>query len=141
MTSEFDKEWALDQLSAAKVTLPVGNTVLKLLEAWEGLPELNTPEQTEEALRLFTQLAQGTAVVDTTERWIPAQSGMMIKIGATVRIAPDAFKGSAGKIHNGRKGRVVAKRSGDIIIDSTDDKNPKILSAHYPPNVVEILAT
>ena len=140
MTTEFDKEWALEQLAAAKVSIPVGNTVLKLLETWDKLPDLSTPEQATEALRLFTMLAQGTAVVDSTERWIPAHSGIMIKIGQTVRIAPDAFKGSAGKIHNGRKGRVVAKRSGDIIIDSTDGKNPKILSAHYPPNVVEILA-
>src|SRR6187402_272263 len=132
MTSNFDKEWALDQLAAAKVTLPIGNTVLKLLEAFENLPALATPEQTAEALSLFEKLAKGEAVVDSTENWIPAQSGLMIRVGATVRIAPDAFKGSPGKVHNGRIGRVVAKRSGDIIIDSTDGKNPKLSSAHYP---------
>jgi hypothetical protein len=43
-------------------------------------------------------------------------------------------------MHNGRRGRVVAVRYGDVIFNSTDNKKPLLEGAHYPPNFLEKLA-
>lgn len=134
MSDKFDREWALDQLAAAQVNLPVGNAVVKLLNAWNETPE---KYQTDEVLKLFVKLATGEAIA-ADEKWVPAEAGFTLSTGQIVRIAPNAFRGSLGKIHNGRLVKVVDRRWGDIIVDSVDGKNPELRGTHLPPNVIQI---
>jgi hypothetical protein len=70
--------------------------------------------------------------VKEDEKWIPGMAGRM-KVGDIVLIRPDAFEGELGQIHNGRRGKVVAVRYGDIIVNSIDDIEPKLNGTHYNP--------
>jgi hypothetical protein len=62
-----------------------------------------------------------------------------IKVSEVVRVKADAFDGELGALHNGRKGVVVGVRYGDVIIKSTDGKEPILEGAHYPPAKLEKL--
>lgn len=135
---ELDLSWASDQIAKARVPVPVGNALLSLLRVW-GEMSFPTEAQQEQALDLFGRLARAEVVVeDDPGAWTPVRPGMMIKIGDTVRVKKDAFTGPAGQMHNGRRGRVVAKRYGDIIIKTTDERTPQLDSAHYPPDMLEL---
>ena len=73
------------------------------------------------------------------ERWIKAQIGQ-IKVADVVRIPFDAFDDSTGKSNlNGRRGRIVAVRSGDIIIKTDDGKLPVLDGVHIRPEFLEKL--
>lgn len=135
MSDKFDREWALDQLAAAQVNLPLGNGVVKLLDAWNALPD---KVQNEETLKVFLALARGEVIAPSDDDWVAADAGFTLATGQIVRIAPDAFKGNLGRMHNGRLVKVVARRWGDIIVDSVDGKNPELRGAHYPPNVIQV---
>ncbi|UVG35144.1 hypothetical protein SEA_CECE_93 [Microbacterium phage Cece] len=131
--------WAYAQIAAARVPVPVGKAVVALLKLW-GTLEFTDDSQQEKALDLFSKLAVSTAVEDPEDdtQWVSAvQVGRIINIGDTVRVKHDAFPGAAGQKHNGRIGRVIGKRSGDIIVRSTDNKSPR-LEAHYPPSALEL---
>ena len=135
---ELDLSWASDQIASARVPVPIGNAVLSLLRTW-GEIQFPTAEQQKQALDLFGSLAKAEAVVDESPAtWAPVQIGLMVNVGDTVRVRKDAFDGAAGRTHNGRVGRVLAKRSGDIIIRTTDGKTPFLDGAHYPPTALEI---
>jgi len=139
MSEELDLTWAKDQIAAARVPVAVGNATLALLRAW-GEIEFPNEAQQNQALDLFSSLARNEAVVeDKNETWQTVYVGFDVKVGDTVRVRKDAFTGDAGRVHNGRQGRVLAKRSGDIIIRSTDDKLPFLDGAHYPPSALELL--
>jgi photosystem II stability/assembly factor-like uncharacterized protein len=60
-----------------------------------------------------------------------------ISVGDIVRVKHDAYTGDLAYIHNGRRGIIVATRSGDIIFNSTDDFEPKLESVHYRPEVLQ----
>lgn len=65
-------------------------------------------------------------------RWIPAYPGHLAE-GDRVRVLDNAFSSEAGRrIHNGREGEVVAVASGDIIVRSTDGREPSLTEARYP---------
>lgn len=133
----LDLSWAEGQIAAARVPIPVGKATLALLKAWGELSFPNESQQ-EQALKLFSTLARSEAVVEETEaKWTPVQVGFQLVVGDTVRVRKDAFKEAAGRTHNGRIGRVVAKRSGDIIVKTTDDRLPALDGAHYPPSALE----
>jgi len=138
MSEELDLSWAEGQIAAARVPVPVGKAVIALLKAWAELDFPNEAQQIK-ALELFNSLARNEAVVEDTEAvWTPVQVGFMLKVGDTVRVRKDAFTDEAGRIHNGRIGRVLAKRSGDIIIRTTDDRKPYLDGAHYPASALEL---
>lgn len=135
---ELDLSWASDQVARSKVPVPVGNAIMALLKTWGDL-SFPSEEFQAQTLELFSSLAKSEAVVDEGEgTWAPVVLGYAIQVGDTVRVQKDAFLGAAGRVHNGRVGRVVAKRSGDIIIRSTDDRLPVLDGAHYPPTLLEL---
>lgn len=136
---ELNNEWIREQLEAAKVKVGSGKAILKLLETWETIPSLS-PNMLEEVLSLFPVLARGHALVeeeaDLGFAWIDLQPGNII-VGDIVRVKKDAFDEKLGAIHNGRKGKVIAVRYGDVIVNSTDGKSPELKGVHYSPYKLE----
>jgi hypothetical protein len=126
-------EWVKQQFIEAKVRVGVGKAVLKLLETWETIDGM-TPQAQRDALSVFETLALGHSLTPDgkNEMWVDGGPGMFI-VGDPIRVAKDAFDGPTGAMHNGRRGVIVAIRSGDIIINSTDGKEPKLDGTHYSP--------
>jgi len=136
----IDMTWVRSQLESAKVSIPIGQSVLALLDAWAKTEHIDSDD--EKVLELFFKLCRTTALVDTLENevWQPAGPGF-IRVGDEVRVMADAFEGDLGQIHNGRRGRVVAVRYGDIIIKTTDGKEPVLDGSHYSPYKLEKLVS
>lgn len=134
----LDMNWVKSQLQAAKVRKPVGDATMKLIELFDSFEM--TKEYKDKTIEMFSVLAKGHIVVKEKkdEKWIPVQAGD-IKVTETVRVKADAFDGQLGTIHNGRRGVVVGVRYGDVIIKSTDGKDPILDGAHYPPQKLEKL--
>lgn len=136
---EINNEWIREQLEAAKVKVGSGKAILKLLEAWEKLPELSDAMR-DEVLTVFPLLAKGHVLKqedsDENYRWIDLQPGN-ITVGDVVRVKKDAFSEKLGIVHNGRLGKVIAVRYGDVIFNSTDGKKPDLLGVHYSPYKLE----
>lgn len=136
----LDMGWVKSQLQAAKVRKPVGDATIKLVELFDTF-ELSDEHQ-KKTIEMFSKLALGHAFVkeNKEEVWIPVRPGD-IKVAEQVRVRADAFQGTAGTIHNGRRGVVVGVRYGDVIIKSTDGKEPLLDGAHYPPDRLEKLVS
>lgn len=136
---EVNFEWVRAQLAEAKAKVGPGNAVLQLLEVWEQQSKL-TPALAKEAVEMFGKLALGHALkdpeVEVDAVWVPVQPGT-IKVGDEVRVLADAFSDDSGTIHNGRRGRIVAIRYGDVIVTSTDGKAPELNGVHYSPYKLE----
>ena len=137
---EVDMDWVKQQLIQNKTKKMVGDAVLKMLETWGELKEKNS-KNSKEILDLFQKLAQGYALVpeNKNEKWAQALAGA-IKVTDVVRVSFNAFDVESGKSQfNGRRGKVVGVRYGDIIFKSTDDKTPVIEGAHFRPEDLEKL--
>lgn len=136
---EINREWIVEQLEAAKVKVGSGKAILKLLDAWAEIPKLSD-NMTEEVLTVFPQLAKGHVIkVEENEDdyiWMDAQPGQ-ITVGDVVRVKADAFEDKLGTLHNGRRGKVVAIRYGDVIFKDTDGKQPPLDGVHYSPYKLE----
>ena len=136
---EINREWVAEQLEAAKVKVGSGKAILKLLEAWEEIPKLSD-NMTEEVLTIFPLIAKGHVLKveenDDDYTWVDLQSGQ-ITVGDVVRVKADAFSDNLGTIHNGRRGKVVAVRYGDVIFKADDGKNPPLEGIHYSPYKLE----
>lgn len=133
-----DKEWVRSQFDAAKVKVAPGKAALKLLETWNDINGLSE-KHAREAIEIFSRVALNYALVDPTpedETWVPCQPGFIV-VGDEVRVFADAFDGDLGRVHNGRRGRVVGVRYGDIIVKTTDGKEPLLDGAHYSPYKLE----
>jgi hypothetical protein len=135
---EIDDEWIKQQLTAAKVKKQVGNAVMDLIKTWKSIEILDV--SVKDVLETFNRLALGHAYTkeNKNETWVPVVPGQ-IKVADEVRVRLDAFTGELGPIHNGRRGRVVGVRYGDVIIKTTDNKTPMLDGAHYPPQWLEKL--
>ncbi len=133
---EVNNEWVRAQMEEARVKVGVGNAVIKLLEQWETMKL--SDNQTKDTLDLFRKLALGHSIVPEKpdELWVDAQPGSIL-VGDEVRVKADAYDGSTGAIHNGRRGKVVGVRYGDIIFKSMDDKTPVLDGAHYTPHLLQ----
>ena len=134
--SKVDLEWVKAQMTAARIRRGSGDAVLKLLAVWE---EINlTDELSEEAVTVFKSLALNHSLIEPykDEVWVPAQPGQ-IKVADQVRVKSDAFTGETGRVHNGRRGVIVAIRSGDVIVRSNDDIEPVLDGVHYSPYNLE----
>lgn len=139
--SKIDMDWVRQQMTDAKVKQAVGTSVLRLLEVWETMN--HKKETAKETVEIFSKLAMGHALVEPKVEgfegtWIPAQPGQ-ISVADVVRIKVDAFDGELGVVHNGRIGRVVGVRYGDIIVKTIDNKTPLLDGAHYSPHALEKL--
>ncbi len=136
---EINREWAVEQLKAAKVKVGSGKAIMALLEAWEALPDLSD-NMKEEILKVFPLIARGVVLkVEEDEddyTWVALQPGQ-IKVGDVVRVKADAFTDKLGPIHNGRRGSVAAVRYGDVIFNDTDGKKPELKGVHYSPYKLE----
>ena len=129
-------DWVNQQLAEAKVRVGTGKAIMKILATWE---EIDVPtQQGEEIFALLSKLALGYAIKETPKDqvWVQAQAGQ-IKVGDVVRIRNNAFSDERAALYNGRAGRVVAVRSGDIIFKSTDDEKRVIDGAHFAPAALE----
>ena len=135
---KLDTNWAKSQLEQAKVPVDVGVSVVKLLEVWSTL---NHEDKNDYVVsQLFSLLSCSVSIVESPsdEVWEAARPGF-IRVGDEVRVMADAFEGELGQLHNGRRGRVVAVRYGDIIIKTTDGKEPVLDGSHYSPYKLEKL--
>lgn len=135
--SEVNYEWVKEQMTAARLRRGPGDAVLKLLKFWE---EINlTPDQAKEALEAFSKIAQGHSIVpeNKDEVWVTAQGGQ-VKVGDQVRVKSDAFEGKAGQEQNGRPGRIVAIRTGRIVVRGTDTREPVIDGVLYFPQQLDV---
>ena len=136
-----DMDWVREQMTAAKVKQGVGTSVLRLLEVWDTMN--HKPESAKETIEIFGKLAQGYALVEPeveelSGTWYPAQPGQ-IRVADIVRVRVDAFTGDPGRVHNGRVGKVVGVRYGDIIVKTIDNRVPVLDGAHYSPHMLEKL--
>ena len=135
---EVNNEWVRQQLEAVKAKVGSGNAVLKLLETWAKETKLS-PNLAKEAVEMFSKLALNIPLVEDkneNEVWVPAQPGQLT-VGDEVRVIADAFSDTTGTTHNGRRGKIIAIRYGDIIVNSTDGKKPELNGAHYSPYKLE----
>lgn len=129
--SAVDFDWARKQLSRMPVSETTKISILGLLADWDKLDRI--PDDEAMILSLFSALAKGHAIVedDPEDVWAPAESGDIV-LADIVRVRKDAFTGDAGHLHNGRIGRVVSIRYGDIIVRSIDGLEPELDGVHYP---------
>jgi hypothetical protein len=129
---KVDYNWVKQQFADAKIRVGVGKAVLKMLKTWEEV-DLDI-EQAKQVLDILSTVGLGHALVvpKKDEIWVDARRGDL-KVGDIVRVSHDAFNGSTGTLHNGRRGVIVGIRNGDIIVNSTDDTTPQIEGAHYQP--------
>jgi hypothetical protein len=136
--AKINYNWVKEQFAKASVSLESGNAVLDLLKVWEK-SQPKDAEQAKRAVDIFSKVSLGHSLVNdlvANELWEPARPGF-IKVADIVRIRYDAFDGELGNLHNGRVGKIVAIRSGDVIFKSTDDLEPVIDGAHYHPSKLE----
>ncbi len=135
---KLDTKWAKSQLEQAKVSVDVGTSIVKLLEVWSTLSHEDKNDN--KVTELFSLLACSVSIVESPsdEVWEASRPGF-IRVGDEVRVMADAFEGELGQLHNGRRGRVVAVRYGDIIIKTTDGKEPVLDGSHYSPYKLEKL--
>jgi len=132
-----NEDWVRDQFTQAKVKQATGTAVLRLLEVWNTMN--HSDQSAAEIVDVFGKVAQGHALVSqnsANEVWVAAQPGQ-IKVGDEVRVKVDAYQGEAGQTHNGRRGRIVAIRYGDVVFNSEDSKTPAINGAHHSPYMLE----
>lgn len=133
---KVDIDWVKAQFTKINIHKGTGLAVIELLKTWEVL-DIKKPEVVKTVLAVFSELAQGHAIVPADEfTWVQARRGD-IKVRDIVRVKSDAFAGDAGHAHNGRTGVVIAIRSGDIIVDLTDEQEPEVKGAHYQPDLLE----
>jgi len=137
--AEINIEWVKEQLTLNKTKKMTGDAVLELLETWKNTKRPPKSDNSKEILDIFSKLALGYALVkeDNSETWIQVQPGA-IKVTDVVRVKFDAFDEESGKYTlNGRKGKVVGVRYGDIIMKSDDNKIPLLDGIHLRPENLE----
>jgi hypothetical protein len=135
-----DMDWVKEQFIQTKTRKAVGDAVLKLLTTWDELKE-RTGKNDAEIVEVFGKLSLGHALIkeNKDENWIPARAGDL-KVTDTVRVRFDAFDSASGRNHlNGRRGKVVGVRYGDIVVKSTDEKTPVLDGVHFRPENLEKL--
>ena len=136
----YDRQWAERQLAHAGADPWVEETVVDLLEV---LAASDVPDGSVALVATyFAELARGRHIAPeqavAAGPWVPARLGQ-IRPGQQVRVSPTAFRGELGRLHNGRIGVVVEVSDGDVIVRSIDDREPRLMAAHYAPYVLEEL--
>jgi len=139
--SELNMDWVKEQLTQNKTRKMTGDAVLELLDAWKNVKKPPKTDISKEVVELFSKLALGHALVkeDKNETWVPAQAGD-VKVADIVRVKFDAFDEASGKYHlNGRRGKIVGVRYGDIVVKSDDGRTPLLDGVHFRPENLEKL--
>ena len=135
--NNIDLEWVKAQLTAARIRRGSGDAVLQLLELWETM-DIDS-ELSKEAIETFSQLALGYSLIpeDKDEVWVPAMAGQ-ISVGQQVRVKSNAFQGGQGIKLNGRRGNIVAIRTGRIVVKSTDGIAPELDGEHFRAEQLDV---
>jgi hypothetical protein len=133
----IDIEWARDQMKAADLLQPTQAAVEKLLST---LDKMNLTESASDAaVATFSRLARGHALVTAQETvdevWEQARPGNLV-LGDQVRVKTDAYSGTIGQVNNGRRGRIVGIRYGNIYVKYTDEGYGTD-SIHHKPSALE----
>lgn len=139
--TELDMNWVKEQLTQNKTKKTTGDAVIALLETWKNLKRPKKTDFSKEVLDIFSKLSLGHALVieDKNEKWIQVTAGA-IKVSEIVRVKFNAFDEESGKhLLNGRRGKVVGVRYGDIIIKSDDKRLPVLDGLHLRPEDLEKL--
>ncbi len=139
--SELNMDWVKEQLTQNKTRKMTGDAVLELLDAWKNVKKPPKTDISKEVVELFSKLALGHALVkeDKNETWVPAQAGA-VKVADIIRVKFDAFDEASGKYHlNGRRGKIVGVRYGDIVVKSDDGRTPLLDGVHFRPENLEKL--
>lgn len=139
--AEVDIVWIKEQLTKNKTRRIVGDSVLTLLKCWEDVKEKNKTEKidySKDIIAIFSKLSLGHAMVkeEKGETWVQVTAGSIV-LADYVRIKYDAFDDKSGKDYNGRRGRIVGIRYGDIIVKSDDNKVPLLDGIHLRPDQLE----
>lgn len=137
--TDVDFTWVKQQLTNAGVRQGTGDAVLALLETWD---KLEVPSHLhEDVAEVFGKLSQGHALIKNPgdELWVQAEPGGRLAVGDTVRIHFNAFPDEAGRMHNGRRGKVVGIRSGKVYVQSTDGLTPFIDGTGYDFRMLDYL--
>jgi len=131
-----DTAWATEQMAQTKVRQGVAASVIALLDTWNETE--HKTEDSSEVLDLFSKLAMTRSLISDNpdEVWVEARPGFL-RVGDQVRVKNDAYVGKTGTMHNGRRGKVVAIRYGDIVFRSTDDREPFLDGTHHAPYKLE----
>ncbi len=130
----IDKDWVINQLVSNNIEQKLGDSIVSLLKTWTEL-DIESTDNQQKVIDIFSKLSLGRPLIEQTkenENWTVARPGA-IKVGDEVMVRSDAYTGELGTIHNGRRGRVVAVRYGDIIINSTDGLEPELKGTHHNP--------
>lgn len=130
----IDKKWLEQQLQLSKTDKKTADVINYLMDGWSKL-EVSNDKVKRDAIEKFSKLALGVPIhvlVEEQEVWTPAMPGRL-SVGDTVLVRSDAFEGELGQIHNGRRGRIVGIRYGDIVVNSTDGIEPALVGSHYSP--------
>lgn len=128
--------WADAQLVQASVPETLSSPVRRLLNTWRGIH--HDPADRNEIIRLFSELARGHALEvpeNNGYTWVAVRPGQ-ISVADVVRVKLNAYAGDIGQRHNGRVGRVVAIRSGDVIVNTIDD-GPPFEGTHHSPHALD----
>lgn len=124
-------------MSAASYPQAITTAVERLLEVWWTMN--HTEQSSQLTLDSFQSLARGYSLTrdDAPEAvWVPVKPGNIVR-GEYVRVRNEAYKDQVGHIHNGRTGRVVAVRHGDVIVKYDDSRTPQFDGVHHSPHVLE----
>lgn len=130
-------DWVTNQFAKINIHKGTGLAVIELLKTWEKL-NITKPEVAKTVLIVFHELAQGHAIAKEDEYgWVQVRRGD-IKVRDVVRVKTNAYGlQDIAYLHNGRVGVVTAIRSGDIIVDITDEQDPPLKGVHYAPENLE----
>jgi hypothetical protein len=139
--AKVEDSWVREQLTNAKTKRAVGTAILKLLDTWNEI--VVSEENAKDVIERFRKLALGHAIAeekidDLRGTWIQAQPGQL-KVTDIIRVKTDVFNGDLGKMHNGRVGKVVGVRYGDIVVKTIDNRQPSLDGSHYSPHMLEKL--
>lgn len=135
--NKVDLDWVRAQLTAVRARQGAGDAALQLLSLWETI-ELE-PDMSKEAIELFSKLSLGHSLVpeNPNEVWVQAIAGQ-ISVGQQVRVKHDAFQGDQGRKLNGRRGNIVAIRTGRIVMKTTDGLKPELDGDHFRAEQLEV---
>jgi len=136
------REWENEQMREARLDDRTREATRRLLDAWLAGPGVYGVD-VKLAIESFGKLVLGNALVvkdDPDEVWTPVTQAGQVHTRDTVRVRHDAYSDEAGRMHNGRRGRVIAVRYGDVIIRYDDGRQPPFDAVHHPPTRLERLA-
>lgn len=111
------------KMNEAKIKQEVRWLVEKLSQTlWEELERINpSDEDRDKAVEIFSKVSKGHDFKEDESDtiWVQAKAGALI-VGDYVRVKKDAFSHQPATAHNGREGRIVALRYGDIYVKYND---------------------